>query len=167
MKTRNGKYGNRRAISPIIATVLIIAVTLIAAVAIGGFVFGVFGTSAQSAQIQVTGTTLNALGFTAGAGGTITCVTTGPTAPYLTMTNTGSASSAVTGITITWAGANNPFALTAATTCSVGAAGSTSAVTYAQFVAGKVTVLPVSGQTYSGTITLSNGANLLFTGVWQ
>jgi len=167
MKTRNGKYGNRRAISPIIATVLIIAVTLIAAVAIGGFVFGVFGTSAQSAQIQVTGTTLNALGFTAGAGGTITCVTTGPTAPYITLTNTGTASSSITGITITWGGANNPFALTAATSCAIGGAGSASAITYAQFVAAKVTIAPTIGQSYSGTITLSNGANVLFTGTWQ
>jgi hypothetical protein len=30
-----------------------------------------------------------------------------------------------------------------------------------------VTVTPVTGQGYSGTITLSNGANILFTGSWQ
>ncbi len=168
MKIRNGKYGQRRAISPIIATVLIIAVTLIAAVAIGGFVFGVFGTSAQSAQISVTGTTMAAASFQpAGTAGTITCVSTAPIAPYITLTNSGTAAAAVTGISITWAGANNNFALTAATTCSVGAAGSASATTYAQFVAPKVSVLSVTGQTYSGTITLNNGAQLLFTGTWQ
>jgi hypothetical protein len=25
----------------------------------------------------------------------------------------------------------------------------------------------ISGQTYTGTVTLSNGAQLLFTGTWQ
>jgi len=148
--------------------VLIIAVTLIAAIAIGGFVFGVFGTSSQSAQIQVTGTTLTAVGFGTGTAGTVTCVTAGPAAPYLTLTNTGTSSASITGITITWGGANNQFSLTAATTCSIGGAGSTSAITYAQFVAGpQVTITPVTGQVYSGTITLSNGANVLFTGSWQ
>ena len=168
MKIRNGKYGQRKAISPIIATVLIIAVTLIAAVAIGGFVFGIFGTSSQAAQISVTGTTLTAAGFGTGSAGDITCVTTAPAAPYLTLTNSGSASAAVTGITIVWAGANNNYALHAATTCSVGAAGSTSAVTFAEFTTTpKTSVATVAGQTYSGTVTLSNGAQLLFTGTWQ
>ena len=168
MKIQNGKYGQRKAISPIIATVLIIAVTLIAAVAIGGFVFGIFGTSSQAAQISVTGTTLTAAGFGTGTAGTVTCVTTAPATPYITLTNSGSASAQVTGVTITWAGASNNFALTAATTCSVGAAGSTSAVTFAEFVATpKVSAGTVAGQGYSGTVTLSNGAQLLFTGSWQ
>ncbi len=159
---------SRRAISPIIATVLIIAVTLIASVAIGGFVFGIFAQGQNSAQIAVTGTALNALGFTSGTGGTITCTTAAPALPYLTLTNTGTGSSAVASITITWAGSNNAYALTASTTCSIGAAGTTAAQTFAQFVATpKVSVLPVSGQAYTGTVTLTNGAQLLFTGTWQ
>ena len=112
---------SRRAISPIIATVLIIAVTLIAAVAIGGFVFGIFGTSSQAATISVTGTTLTAAGFGTGTSGTITCVTSAPAVPYITLTNGGSAGSQVTGVTIVWAGQNNNFAMTAS--CTVGAAG--------------------------------------------
>src|SRR5579871_6837272 len=158
MKTRFGRYGHqRRAISPIIATVLIIAVTLIAAVAIGGFVFGIFGTASQSAQIAVTGTSINAAGFGTGTSGTITCVTTAPATPYITLANTGTASAQVTGVTITWAGDNNQFALTAATTCQIGGAGSASATTYAQFVATpKVSQAPVVGSTYSGSATLSN-----------
>ena len=168
MKIRNGRYGQRRAISPIIATVLIIAVTLIAAVAIGGFVFGIFGTASQSAQVSVTGTSIAAANFGTGTAGTITCVTTAPAVPYITLANTGTASAQVTGVTITWAGANNAYALTAATTCTVGAAGAASATTYAQFIATpKVTIAPVQGQAYSGTATLSNGAIILFTGNWQ
>jgi flagellin-like protein len=170
MKIRYGKNGQRKAISPIIATVLIIAVTLIASVAIGGFVFGIFGQAQNSAQIAVTGEALTAAGFATGTAGTITCLTTTPGAgtPYLTLTNTGTGSAAVATITITWAGTNNAFALTAATSCAIGAAGTVSATTYATFVATpKVTVATTSGQAYTGTVTLTNGAQLLFTGTWQ
>ncbi len=37
----------RRAISPVLATVILVVITLIAAVAIATFVFGIFGTSPQ------------------------------------------------------------------------------------------------------------------------
>src|SRR5271169_3542280 len=68
--------GHRKAISPIIATVLIIAVTLIAAVAIGGFVFGIFGSSSNSGEVQVTGIALVAVTLAAGSNAaTPTCAT--------------------------------------------------------------------------------------------
>ena len=159
---------SRRAISPIIATVLIIAVTLIASVAVGGFVFGIFGQAQNSAQIAVTGTALTAVGFGTGTSGSVTCVTTNPTTPYITLTNTGTGSAALATITITWAGTNNAFALAGGTTCSVGAAGTISATTYAQFVGSpQVSVATTGGQAYTGTVTLTNGAQLLFTGTWQ
>src|SRR5438309_8345115 len=64
----------RRAISPIVATVLIVAVTLVASVAIAGFVFGVFGTSTNSAQVAVTAASLRSTDFlTTNAGITFTC----------------------------------------------------------------------------------------------
>src|SRR5437660_7735113 len=55
MNPRYGKNGQRRAISPIIATVLIIAVTLIASVAIGGFVFGIFRSEEHTSELQSRG----------------------------------------------------------------------------------------------------------------
>jgi len=166
MKTWNGKYAQRKAISPIIATVLIIAVTLIAAVAIGGFVFGIFGTASQSAQVSVTNTALLGTDFTAAGTATYTCKTAATAGLTLTLTNIGTAGATVTGATITWAGANNAF--TDATTCTVGAAGSATATTYIVFTSpALVTIAAVSGQTYSGTVTLSNGAALLFTGTWE
>jgi flagellin-like protein len=170
MKDQNRRHGQRRAISPIIATVLIIAVTLIASVAIGGFVFGIFGQAQNSAQIAVTGEALTAAGFGTGTGGTVTCLTTTPGAgtPYLTLTNTGTGSAAVATITITWAGTNNAFALTAATSCAIGAAGTASSTTYATFIGSPmVSFVTTSGQAYTGTVTLTNGAQLLFTGTWQ
>src|SRR2546427_7304057 len=93
----------RRAISPIIATVLIIAVTLIASVAVGGFVFGIFAQGQNSAQIAVTGTALLALNFlSTNAGKTFTCASSS-SAAYLTLTNTGSGSSSIAAISLTWA----------------------------------------------------------------
>jgi flagellin-like protein len=177
MKIRNGIYAQRKAISPIIATVLIIAVTLIAAVAIGGFVFGIFGSASATANVQVTGAVAPAASFgTVAADLTAyTCASTPPTAaspatPYIVLANTGTASASVTGVTITWAGASNVFTPTA--TCTVGAAGATAVTAAATMylaltLTPKLTVAPVSGQTYSITVTLSNGASVLYTGTFQ
>ena len=165
MKTRYGK-NSRKAISPIIATVLIIAVTLIASVAIGGFVFGIFAQGQNSAQIAVTGTALLAADFkTSGSTSTFTCDTASSSA-YLTLTNTGTGTATVATISITWAGGNTAFTLSG--TCNIGASGSATATTYIIFPA-TTTITPsaVAGQTYTGTVTLSNGAQLLLTGTWQ
>src|SRR5712664_4937301 len=95
MNPRYGKNGQRKAISPIIATVLIIAVTLIASVAIGGFVFGIFAQGQNSAQVAVTGTALIAADFlVGGTTTTFTCASTSAIA-YLTLTNTGTGSASV------------------------------------------------------------------------
>jgi flagellin-like protein len=163
--------GKRKAISPIIATVLIIAVTLIASVAVGGFVFGIFGEGEQDAQVAVTGTSLLAADFTANpVPTTFSCVTAAPTIPYLTVTNTGSGSAAIASVAITWAGTNNAFS--AAATCNIGASGTSSATSYLNFLAASHLTATgatnaLAGQSYTGTITLTNGAQLLFTGTWQ
>src|ERR1700691_2150263 len=109
MKVPIGMYGRKKAISPIIATVLIIAVTLIAAVAIGGFVFGIFGSASSSAQVQVTSQNLVAADLlSSNTAAAPTCSITGA-ANDLTLTNAGTAATTVTGVTVTWAGAVNSF----------------------------------------------------------
>jgi len=170
MKARYGrKYGNqRRAISPIIATVLIIAVTLIAAVAIGGFVFGIFGSASQTAQVAVTTVTAPAADFGTTTGhSAFTCATTATTGvAYVVVTNTGTAAATVTGMTLTWAGANNAF--TPSVACQIGAAGSATATTYVNFpTTATISIAAVTGQTFQGIVTLSNGAEVLFTGTFQ
>jgi flagellin-like protein len=161
------KVINRRAISPIIATVLIIAVTLIAAVAIGGFVFGIFGTASQTAQVAVTTVTAPAGSFAVGgAGVTFWCATTAGANAYLVVTNTGTAAASVTGLTVVWAGQNNAFTPTPA--CSIGAAGSGTATTYIDLAAAAdLGTVAVTGQSFQGTVTLSNGAEVLFTATFQ
>jgi len=172
LSSKTGSYRlfskQRRAISPIIATVLIIAVTLIAAVAIGGFVFGIFGSSSNVAQIGVTGTAMLAADFkTGGSTSTFTCATTAPATAYITLTNTGTAAATVVSVTITWAGSNNAFS--GPSTCSVGGAGSATATSYIVFptTSTVLTSNAAAGQTYNGVATLSNGATVLFTGTWQ
>src|SRR5712692_9227115 len=160
------KLAKSRAISPIIATVLIIAVTLIASVAIGGFVFGIFAQGQNSAQVAVTGTALVAADFQSSfATTTFSCSTT-PAPNYLTLTNTGSGSASIASISLTWAANNQAYTLSG--TCNIGASGSTSSTTYVIFTTTtKLTPDSTAGGSYTGTVTLSNGAQLLLTGIWQ
>jgi len=169
MNIRNGRYG-RKAISPIIATVLIIAVTLIAAVAIGGFVFGIFGSSSNSAQVQVTGIALVGATLAAGSNAATPTCNTAATANSITLTNTGTAAAIATSLSITYGGAVYTFTITG--TCTVTPAGQ------GFVVAGKGNPLVVSmavtdlvtgatsGASYSGTVTMSNGAILIFAGTF-
>jgi len=142
------RYGKRTAISPIIATVLIIAVTLIAAVAIAGFVFGIFSSGASTAQVAVTSITCSHLG---------TCT--------ITLTNTGNAVTTIGGSgTVTYAGTTSILG-TAQTTSpgnQVNAGGQSQTAVFTFTPAG--TAGP--GQQYTGYVSLGNGAQIQFAGVF-
>lgn len=166
MKIRIGKYG-RKAISPIIATVLIIAVTLIAAVAIGGFVFGIFGSSSNSAQVQVTGIAL--VGATELAGtGSVSCSTnTAGAANDITLTNTGTAAANPTAVTVTFGGVVTTYTVTACTVTPAGKAGAAAAGNPLAITLGGIVIAgATSGGSYTGTVTMSNGAILIFAGTF-
>jgi len=154
----------RDASSPIVATVLVIAVTLIATIAVGGFVFGVFSEGQNSAQIAVTGTNLSAAYFsTAGSSRTFTCPETAA-ANYLTATNTGTSAGSIITVSIVWAGS----ATTYSGLCSVGPSGTLQSSKVIFFPASStIQTNPIVGQTYSGVVTLSSGAQILFTGSWR
>ncbi len=139
----NGR--KRKAISPVLATVILIAITLIAAIAIAGFVFGLFGSFTSSAQVQA-----SVVSCTQAAGpAAIVCT--------LNLTNSGSANTALTG------------------TCSVTAGGITTAGTTAltSIIAGTsttgtcttgVTAHLLSGSQATGSVLTTNGASVPFTG---
>jgi flagellin-like protein len=166
MSTSIGKHEQNRAISPILATVLVIALTLIASVAVGGFVFGVFGEGENSAQVAVTGTALLAADFLTGGSTTAFTCSSASSAAYLTLTNTGPGSASVVTISITWVGGNTAY--TGPTNCNIGGEGSATARVYIIFPATtKITPSAIAGQTYTGAIVLSNGAQLLLTGTWE
>ena len=159
MKIRNGKYG-RKAISPIIATVLIIAVTLIAAVAIGGFVFGIFGSASNTAQIEVTSVVLSASIIVSPAG-------------HIGLTNTGTVNTeaaAAVPITLTYGGVTCQVLTTdPVETIAAGAAAVSIPIaapgTAGQYC-GAANPSAVAGETFTGTIGLTNGELATFTGAF-
>ncbi len=165
------RFSKRKAISPIIATVLIIAVTLIAAVAIGGFVFGIFGSSSNSSEVQVTSIALTAALINAGSG-TTSCQT-GSIANSLGLSNTGTSAASVTAATITYGGSVYTWNLVSLG-CSVTPAGETGSLSvgnplYLTLSGAASPAFPggaSSGASYTGTVTMSNGAILIFAGTF-
>jgi len=139
MNLDSGK--KRTAISPVLATVILIAITLIAAIAIAGFVFGLFGTFTSTAQVQASVTD---------------CTYTAPNEVCtLVLTNNGNSNTATTGsCSLTYGG------VTYTGTTAVGAVnvGSTAA---ACTVAGATD--PGAGVQVTGSVILANGGNALFS----
>ncbi len=158
------KYGQRKAISPIIATVLIIAVTLIAAVAIGGFVFGLFGSSSSTAQVTATSASITAGTVTSAAAASVVYVCTSPaTSQQLIFSNLGTVSTSVLSLSITFGG--KTYSGSAPAACTV-TAGSTTGISFTTLAVVTGTTLPSSGSQYSGFIVTSNGAQVVFTGAF-
>ena len=163
MNTMKEYKRGRKAISPIIATVLIIAVTLVASVAIGGFVFGLFGSSTNTAQV----TTINSalIHLASGAGLAVTCsgAQGTPAMGFVQLTNLGTANVAVTAVSLTFGGSTYTAALTdCGGTSPVNAGG----VLYLQFTANAASATS-TGQQYSGFVVTSNGAQVVFTGAFS
>ena len=143
--------GKRKAISPVLATVILIAITLIAAIAIAGFVFGLFGSFTSTAQVQASVTSCTQVG--AGAGTGETCA--------LVLTNSGNANTATTGscsLTYgghTWVGVIGVATLTAGASNNALACDAHGAATQ---------VGATSGSQVTGAVILANGGNALFSG---
>ncbi len=154
-----------KTISPIIVTVLIVAVTLIAAVAIGGF--GMFGTSSQTIQVSFVSAHLMASDF---ARATLNdtepgylCQTMAATS-YLEVSNTGESGAYATSVEILWAGATTHFEAQGHVLCSVPA----QQTVYFNFPTLSALRYPaVQNNSFSGSITLSNGAQILFAGTFK
>jgi archaeal type IV pilus assembly protein PilA len=141
---------NRKAISPVLATVILIAITLIAAIAIAGFVFGLFGSFTSSAQVsaQVTKCTFN---------GTNDVCT-------VNLTNTGTSNVAVVGCSINVGGSSTVGAaafVAPSTSLTVGASGTD----LVSCTAG--TTVQTVGSEAVGSFSMSNGASVPFSGVWS
>jgi len=134
---------NRKAISPVLATVILIAITLIAAVAIAGFVFGLFGSFTKTAQVQAS---------------SVACSATGKDCA-LSLINSGNANTATAGeCTITYSGATYQGTLTGGG--SVVAGGSLSVTCTAPVTA----PAGVPGGSVTGSVTLTNGGTDYYSG---
>ncbi|MDE1854204.1 MAG: type IV pilin N-terminal domain-containing protein [Thaumarchaeota archaeon] len=156
------KYGQRKAISPIIATVLIIAVTLIAAVAIGGFVFGLFGSSTNTAQISAVNAALSSTGTVTPNTFTVACATAASTTAgvgNIQFSNSGSANAAITTVSLTYGG--KTYSSAAPTSGCTVTAGSSLYITISVYPAALT-----SGQQFTGFVVTNNGAQVVFTGTF-
>jgi len=156
----------RKAISPIVATVLIVAATLIAFAATAGYVFGIFGSAGNTANVAATGSTFTASTWAGGVATalTATCATT-QTNPSVSLSNTGTASATVTSVLLTFAGQNPSAAATGGAACAI-SAGGTLYLNLSAYKTGTAGT-PSSGQSYTGTVTLNNGAQVTFAGTFQ
>ncbi len=143
------KYGSqRKAISPVLATVILIAITLIAAIAIAGFVFGLFGSFTSSAHTSVSVTSCTA------GGGNEACL--------LSFLNSGTANTAATTVcSVTWGGAAH------AGTMSGAAIVAGAIIANSVPVSGTCTVTgatAAAGQQVVGAVQLTNGGSVQFAG---
>jgi flagellin-like protein len=147
-----GRRKQRRAVSPVLATVILIAITLIAAVAIAGFVFGLFGAFTSTAQVSIT---------------SVSCRTNGLCT--LTLTNSGTASTySGTSGTITFGG--KTVTMTCGTTTSASPVSPTSVLIAAggsnQISCSFDASSAQAGQQFVGTVSLANGGQVQFSGTF-
>jgi len=133
----------KKGISPVLATVLLIAITLIVAVAVGGFVFGLFGTFTTTAQVSA---------------GTVACSGT-PEVCTISLQNIGTGNTATTGSCILNFGGGN-YASAAAVVSGSLKAGSSATVTCTAPAPQHAT----AGTQITGSVALGNGAEVLFAG---
>jgi flagellin-like protein len=187
MKGQRSHDVSTRAITPIIATVLIIAVTLVAGVAIAGYVFGLFGAGTQTAQVQILSTSVpsgvvaangvarNGTDVSPSVGIAIFCfsdalhpATQNGTVATLQFTNKGVANTKVIGITFTFGGVTYAASFSGTypqTGCNLASAGTLTMYLTRVSVATGVSV--TAGGQFVGSITLSTGAQIPFTGAFE
>jgi len=134
---------NHKAISPVLATVILIAITLIAAVAIAGFVFGLFGTFTKTAEVQSSAVACS------GAGKDCS----------LSLINSGTANTATAGeCTISYGGSTYQGTLTGGGNVIAGGSLTVTCTAPGTAPAG------VPGGSVTGSVTLANGGTDYFSG---
>ncbi len=133
MRISSGKKG----ISPVLATVILVAITLVAAIGIAGFVFGLFGSFTSTARVSVSSVGLSAVD------GSYT----------VTLTNSGSSSVNVVSMQV----GGSPCTVPSPTVQVV--AGQSTSFSGSCTLSGANT-----GTQFSGSVGLSNGGQAFFYG---
>jgi len=143
MNARSRGERGSRAISPVLATVLLIAITLVASIAIAGFVFGLFGTFTSTALVSA---------------GTVSCSGT-PEVCTVPLQNTGSGNTAITGVCNL---AFNGGWYVGAAVLASGNLHAGNSATVSCTAPGSLHA--AAGVPITGSIALGNGAYVLFAG---
>jgi len=140
---RSRRFGKRKAVSPILATIVLIAITLIAAVATASFVFGLFGTLSSGADVQLTVTSCKGL--------TGSCL--------LALSNTGGSPATADSCAIY----GSPGGVTGTLLVAAGTSGVAVTCTITALPSGGFSL----GTAMTGAIKMSNGITIPFSGVWS
>ncbi|MDG6971692.1 MAG: type IV pilin [Nitrososphaerota archaeon] len=138
----------RKAISPIIATVLIIAATLIAFAAVLGYIFGIFGGAANKADVTISTETSFSLAATSN-------VPTGT----IYFVNSGTSTTTATSATLSYGGTS--CALTVTTTISPGSTANSGTVTCPSS-----STAASAGESYTLSVVLADGSSTTYTGTF-
>ncbi len=151
----------RKGITPIIATVFLLAITLIAAVAMGGFVFGLIGSFSNVGAVTTTQTNVSAANANGATGlASATCSTSTGT-DFIAFTNVGTSSVTVNTASVTIGG--QTFSVAARGSCLVAPGGSTIYVNLA--FAGTSGIIVSTGESFVGSVATSNGGVVYYTGL--
>jgi len=152
MKITNAR--RRKAISPVLATVILIAITLIAAIAVAGFVFGLFGSFTSSARVQISLATIVHSATSPGAGSSLLAL------------NTGTSNTLANSVSLTWGGQTcspvitlGPIQLTAGVSPGV-------SIPLTAASGSCATVVSTAGEAFTGIVYLSNGGQVPFSGTF-
>jgi hypothetical protein len=126
------------------------------------------GSQSATAQVAVTEVTASAADFaTRGRATSFTCNLIAGSGAYLVLTNTGTQSLMLAGLTIAWAGASNAFS-PPPDGCQIGPAGSGASTLYINLPdPATVSVPAATGQTFQGAVSFSDAGEALFTGTFQ
>jgi len=152
MKITNAR--RRKAISPVLATVILIAITLIAAIAVAGFVFGLFGSFTSSARVQISTATIVHSATTPGVGSSLLAL------------NTGTSNTIANSVSLTFGGQTCTLTITPGTvTITAGVAPGVS-IPFTADSGSCDTIASASGQAFTGIVYLSNGGQVPFSGTF-
>jgi hypothetical protein len=152
--------------APIIATVVIIVTTLVLSVAVTGFIFGLSSSSANTAEVEVVGTTIptevnvgasiavcspnpisSGGGFGPGGGGGM-----------MALHNSGTVSARANSLVITFAGGT--YDVVPSGSCYV----APDSTLYLLVFSLPATISVITGTPFVGYVSMGNGADVLFAG---
>jgi len=155
----------RKAISPVLATVILIAITLIAAIAVAGFVFGLFGSFTSTAQVGGVQEYILAADSSKATGLTSATCAAAAGADYIAFKNTGTGSTSINTFSLIYGGQTLSASAAGGAACKLVAGGAT---VYVNLVfSGAAGPTTSSGQQFTGSVGLSNGATAQYTGTFQ
>ncbi|QQG49299.1 MAG: hypothetical protein HY247_03035 [archaeon] len=149
----------RKAITPILATVILIAITLIAGIAIAGFVFNLFNIFGNPPQISyISSSTLTISSGTLATPGAVaaTCTASATAGQSLELHNTGTGAGTIRSVTIS-SNAGGGTVTVSGVNCVL-AAGATKYITFT--AVGTGTANP--GDSFSGNVVLTGGQTISF-----